>query len=204
MVWSAGCGLGRACSRPYCCALKVPRARPGPGASCWLPGGRARGRRSGHRQAGLPTRDDQGHERRRARARREGPGGVAQPGQRNSAPSTVALPHAWSEWLRAGELEESTRHTYEGYLRRTILPALGGTAVNKISARMLESVYSDLRPHPLRRHAADREARPRRRARMRRVRLQAARGGSESSVAVGSAEPERRTAHDGSRLHVTR
>ncbi|MGW0893297.1 tyrosine-type recombinase/integrase [Saccharopolyspora sp. NPDC002578] len=65
--------------------------------------------------------------------------------EQNSAPSTVALSYALSEWLRASELEESTRHTYEGYIRRTILPALGETAVNKISARMLESFYSELR-----------------------------------------------------------
>ncbi|MEU6131905.1 N-terminal phage integrase SAM-like domain-containing protein [Saccharopolyspora sp. NPDC047091] len=65
--------------------------------------------------------------------------------EQNSAPSTVALSYALSEWLRASELEESTRHTYEGYIRRTILPVLGETAVNKISARMLESFYSELR-----------------------------------------------------------
>lgn len=65
--------------------------------------------------------------------------------EQNSAPSTVALSHALSEWMRTNELEESTRHTYQGYIDRTILPALGDTAVSKITARLLESFYTDLR-----------------------------------------------------------
>ncbi len=35
--------------------------------------------------------------------------------------------------------------TYDGYVDRTIKPALGDAAINKITARMLESLYADLR-----------------------------------------------------------
>ena len=65
--------------------------------------------------------------------------------EQNSTPSTVALSYALDEWLRTSELEESTHHTYEGYIKRTIRPALGETPVSKITPRVLESFYSELR-----------------------------------------------------------
>ncbi|MEU6131418.1 hypothetical protein ABZ805_19780 [Saccharopolyspora sp. NPDC047091] len=52
---------------------------------------------------------------------------------------------ALEEWMRTNEIEESTSNTYRGYINRTIVPTLGEQPVNKISARMLESFYSDLR-----------------------------------------------------------
>lgn len=65
--------------------------------------------------------------------------------EQNSTPSAVALSHALDEWMRTSELEDSTRGTYEGYIARTIRPALGDTAVNKITPRMLEKFYTELR-----------------------------------------------------------
>jgi integrase len=59
--------------------------------------------------------------------------------------SSVDLSHALAEWLRVTELEDSTRRTYEGYIARTIRPALGTVPVNKLTARTLESFYTELR-----------------------------------------------------------
>ena len=39
--------------------------------------------------------------------------------------SRVLVSEVLSRYLEVTELEPSTRHTYEGYIRRTILPALG-------------------------------------------------------------------------------
>ncbi|MGW1682054.1 hypothetical protein [Saccharopolyspora sp. NPDC002376] len=63
-------------------------------------------------------------------------------GQR-SAPSAVSPSYALSEWMRTSEIEDSTRHTYQGYIDRTIKPALSETAANKISARMLEGLHRE-------------------------------------------------------------
>lgn len=65
--------------------------------------------------------------------------------EQNSTPLAVALSYALDEWMRTSELEDSTRGTYEGYINRTIVPALGDTAVNKITPRMLEKFYTELR-----------------------------------------------------------
>jgi integrase len=47
--------------------------------------------------------------------------------------------------MRVNEVEDTTRNTYVGYIERTIKPVLGSTAVNKISPRILENFYADLR-----------------------------------------------------------
>jgi integrase len=65
-------------------------------------------------------------------------------GQR-SVESSVSLGYALDEWMRTTELEDSTRRTYEGYIRRTIRPALGKEPARKITARTLESFYTELR-----------------------------------------------------------
>ncbi|GAA5154244.1 site-specific integrase [Pseudonocardia eucalypti] len=59
--------------------------------------------------------------------------------------SSVPLSRALDEWLRTSEIEDSTRKTYEGYITRTIKPALGMVAVKKLDARALESLYTELR-----------------------------------------------------------
>jgi integrase len=62
------------------------------------------------------------------------------------APETsVPLSHALNEWLRTVEIEDTTRRTYIGYIARTIKPALGSIAIDKLSARNLETLYAELR-----------------------------------------------------------
>lgn len=65
--------------------------------------------------------------------------------KQRSTPSSVKLGYAIEEWLRTSEHEDSTREGYLGYITRTIRPALGGMPVNKLTARMLESFYAELR-----------------------------------------------------------
>jgi integrase len=59
--------------------------------------------------------------------------------------SSVSLAYLLSEWLSRAELEETTRRTYVGYIDRTIVPAIGSAAIDKLSARTLETLYSELR-----------------------------------------------------------
>ena len=49
------------------------------------------------------------------------------------------------EWLRTAELDEGTRDMYCGYVDRNIRPALGEEPVRKVSTRMLEPLYAELR-----------------------------------------------------------
>jgi integrase len=65
--------------------------------------------------------------------------------KQRSAQSSVSLGYALDEFMRNAELDDSTRHTYEGYIRRTIRPKLGEEPAKKIDARVLESFYSELR-----------------------------------------------------------
>ena len=59
--------------------------------------------------------------------------------------STVTLAYVLAEWLRTVELEDTTRRTYVGYIDRTILPAVGSVAADKLSALTLERLYGELR-----------------------------------------------------------
>ncbi|MCS7478198.1 tyrosine recombinase XerC [Umezawaea endophytica] len=65
--------------------------------------------------------------------------------KQRSAESSVSLSYAINEWLRTSEVDDSTRKTYVGYIERTIKPVLGRVAVNKLSARTIESFYTELR-----------------------------------------------------------
>ncbi len=47
--------------------------------------------------------------------------------------------------MEVAELDVSTRQTYEGYIRRTILPALGSTEVRKVRGPVLDTFYTRLR-----------------------------------------------------------
>lgn len=69
----------------------------------------------------------------------------AQVDGRRSAQSTVSLEYAIDEWLTTVEIEDSTRDTYVGYVERTIRPALGQVPISRISTRMLETFYAELR-----------------------------------------------------------
>jgi integrase len=42
------------------------------------------------------------------------------------------------------ELDRSTRQTYEGYIRRTILPALGSMELRKVRGPVLDMLYARL------------------------------------------------------------
>ncbi len=65
---------------------------------------------------------------------------------RQRAPSTsVSFSYAIDEWLRSADIEPTTRHGYVGYIERMIRPALGDVPVNKLNARMLETLYGELR-----------------------------------------------------------
>jgi integrase len=59
--------------------------------------------------------------------------------------SSVSLAYLLGEWLRTAELEDTTRRTYVGYIDRTIVPAIGSEAIDKLSTRTLETLYSELR-----------------------------------------------------------
>ncbi|MGH3775255.1 MAG: hypothetical protein ACRDRR_05885 [Pseudonocardiaceae bacterium] len=65
--------------------------------------------------------------------------------KQRSTPSSVKLRYAIDEWMRTSEHEDSTREAYRGYIARTIRPALGDVPVNKLTARMLETFYAELR-----------------------------------------------------------
>jgi hypothetical protein len=52
--------------------------------------------------------------------------------------STVTPAYVLGEWLRSVELEDTTRRTYVGYVDRTIVPAIGSVAAEKVSALTLE------------------------------------------------------------------
>jgi integrase len=65
--------------------------------------------------------------------------------KQRSTPSAVKLGYAIEEWMRTSEHEDSTREGYRGYITRTIQPALGEVPINKITTRMLESFYAELR-----------------------------------------------------------
>lgn len=69
----------------------------------------------------------------------------AQVDEQRSPSTSVTLSYALDEWLRTADIEDTTRHGYVGYIERSIRPALGKISVAKLSARMLETFYSELR-----------------------------------------------------------
>jgi len=62
---------------------------------------------------------------------------LAEVDKQRAPTSTVTLAYVLDEWLRSVELEDTTRRTYVGYIDRTILPALGSVAADKLSALTL-------------------------------------------------------------------
>ncbi|MFD8492040.1 tyrosine-type recombinase/integrase [Amycolatopsis sp. NPDC059657] len=70
---------------------------------------------------------------------------VAQVDEERHARTKGTLRIALADWLRLLEIEDSTRETYEMYARRFLYPALGAVPLAKISARVLEEFYADLR-----------------------------------------------------------
>lgn len=49
------------------------------------------------------------------------------------------------DWFRTAELEPSTRDSYQVYMRRYIYPVLGDEPIGKVTARVLERFYAELR-----------------------------------------------------------
>lgn len=70
---------------------------------------------------------------------------VAQVDAERYARTNATLSVAIDEWLRTLEVEDTTREAYEMYARRYLKPALGDEPVGKISARVLEQLYAELR-----------------------------------------------------------
>lgn len=70
------------------------------------------------------------------------------------SPRTKAdLDTAMKDWLRTHEAEETTLAGYRGYVERTISPALGTTSLAKITPKVLEEFYAELRTCGQRCHA---------------------------------------------------
>jgi hypothetical protein len=63
----------------------------------------------------------------------------AQVAEQRSARTKATFRHAIGEWLKVHEIEDTTRQSYEMYLRLYIGPALGEMSV------VLEQFYTDLR-----------------------------------------------------------
>jgi integrase len=59
--------------------------------------------------------------------------------------SRVLVRELMARYLEVAELEASTRDTYDGYIRRTILPALGPVEVRKVRGPTLDTFYARLR-----------------------------------------------------------
>jgi integrase len=59
--------------------------------------------------------------------------------------SGVTVAGVLARYLAVAELDLSTRETYEGYIRRTIMPALGSMELRKIRGPMLDTFYARLR-----------------------------------------------------------
>ena len=61
------------------------------------------------------------------------------------ARTRATLGAALDAWLRVHEVEANTRQGYEAYARLYIEPALGHVPLGKVSAKMLEDFYAELR-----------------------------------------------------------
>jgi integrase len=56
----------------------------------------------------------------------------------------VTVAEMLRQYMMVAQLDRSTRQTYEGYIRRTILPALGPTEVRKVRGPVLDMLYARL------------------------------------------------------------
>lgn len=74
----------------------------------------------------------------RRRAEKTLTGLLAEVDKQRAPTSTVTLADVLDEWLRSVELEDTTRRTYVGYIDRTLAPALGLVAADKLSTLTLE------------------------------------------------------------------
>jgi hypothetical protein len=59
--------------------------------------------------------------------------------------SAVKVAELLARYLEVAELDASTRPTYQGYIRRTIGPALGSMELRKVRGPVLDTFYTRLR-----------------------------------------------------------
>jgi len=70
---------------------------------------------------------------------------LAQVDQQRAAATKATLGYTLDAWLEVHEAEASTLDGYRGYVERTIKPGLGDVPIAKITARVLEQFYAQLR-----------------------------------------------------------
>ncbi|MGW5366483.1 hypothetical protein [Actinopolymorpha pittospori] len=85
-----------------------------------------------------PTRDRRQVEKVRTRL-------LAKVDQQRTNSTKVTLGYTLDAWLQVHEADERTLEGYRGYTERTIKPALGDVSIAKVSARVLEQFYAQLR-----------------------------------------------------------
>ena len=70
---------------------------------------------------------------------------TAQVDEQRHAKTNASFRTAMEAWLRTHEVEESTRASYEQYARVHLFPAFGDESIGKVSTRLLEEFYAELR-----------------------------------------------------------
>ena len=70
---------------------------------------------------------------------------LAEKDARRAARSRITLGEACDRWLANLDVEVKTKHEYEGYVRRTLRPALGTVPLARLDALAIESLYAQLR-----------------------------------------------------------
>jgi hypothetical protein len=70
---------------------------------------------------------------------------LAQAAEGRRPDTNVTVADVLARYLAVAELDPSTRATYAGYIRRTILPALGAMELRKVRGPLLDTFYARLR-----------------------------------------------------------
>lgn len=70
---------------------------------------------------------------------------TAQVDEQRHAKTNASFRAAMEAWLRTHEVEETTRASYEQYARRLLYPAFGDEPVGRVTVRLLEEFYAELR-----------------------------------------------------------
>ena len=70
---------------------------------------------------------------------------LAQAAEGRRPDTNVTVADVLARYLAVAELDPSTRTTYAGYIRRTILPALGAMELRKVRGPLLDTFYARLR-----------------------------------------------------------
>lgn len=114
-------------------------------SSAVTPRRRLRRHRLRHQPSVVPLEDRQGQGQGGSQARRARDEQATDASQRAAFRGVFChLGYSLGEWTRNVELEDSIIRAYDGYIRRTIQPALGEEPAKKISARILERFYTEL------------------------------------------------------------